>query len=107
MSITRVAPLYRRQFLQRAGFGAGALALASALRGSVASTPANPLAPRHPMFASRAKRVIFLHMIGAPSQLDMFDYKPELMKRDGEECPESLLKGRRFAFIGGDRKSVV
>jgi hypothetical protein len=53
------------------------------------------------MFKPRAKRVIYLHMIGAPSQLDLFENKPELNKRDGEECPESLLKGRRFAFIGG------
>ena len=53
------------------------------------------------MFAPRAKRVIFLHMIGAPSQLDLFENKPELLKRDGQDCPESLLKGRRFAFIGG------
>jgi hypothetical protein len=45
--------------------------------------------------------VIYLHMIGAPSQLDLFDHKPELAARDGQDCPESLLKGRRFAFIGG------
>ncbi len=40
-------------------------------------------------------------MIGAPSQLDLFDHKPELVKRDGEHCPDSLLAGKRFAFIGG------
>jgi hypothetical protein len=45
--------------------------------------------------------VIYLHMIGAPSQLDLFDHKPALVKHDGQPCPESLLKGRRFAFLGG------
>jgi uncharacterized protein (DUF1501 family) len=60
-----------------------------------------PLAPKKPHHAAKAKRVIYLHMIGAPSHLDLFDHKPELKKRDGQECPEDLLKGRRFAFIGG------
>lgn len=54
-----------------------------------------------PHFAPRAKRIIYLHMIGAPSHLDLFDHKPELVKRDGQECPEELTKGKRFAFIGG------
>jgi hypothetical protein len=45
--------------------------------------------------------VIYLHMIGAPSQLDLFDHKPELVKRDGQACPEELTRGKRFAFIGG------
>jgi hypothetical protein len=46
--------------------------------------------------------VIYLHMIGAPSHLDLFDYKPELIARDGEKCPEELTRGKRFAFIGGE-----
>jgi len=99
--VTHLDLLQRRAFFQRAGLGFGSLALASLLRGPAGAAPAATLASRHPMFAPRAKRVIFLHMIGAPSQLDMFDFKPELVKRDGEDCPESLLKGRRFAFIGG------
>jgi len=61
----------------------------------------NPLLSKHPHFAPRAKNVIYLHMIGAPSQLDLFDYKPLLQKHDGQTCPEELLKGKRFAFIGG------
>src|SRR5665213_3421919 len=92
--------LHRRHFFQRTGLGLGALALGSLLREASAASE-NPLAPKPPHFAPRAKRVIYLHMIGAPSQLDLFDPKPELAKRDGEACPESLLKGRRFAFIGG------
>lgn len=92
----------RRQFLRQTGFGLGTIALASLLRGdtSAAGISSNPLAAKNAMFAPRAKRVIYLHMIGAPSQLDLFDYKPELTKRHGEDCPESFLAGRRFAFIG-------
>src|SRR5438552_7365253 len=95
--------LNRRAFFQTTGLGVGALALGSLLRDAFAA-PANPLAARQPHFAPRAKRVIYLHMIGAPSQLDLFDPKPELLKRDGEKCPESLLAGKRFAFIGGEMK---
>jgi hypothetical protein len=49
----------------------------------------------------KAKSVIFLHMAGSPSQLELFDYKPELKKYDGKPCPDELLKGKRFAFIKG------
>jgi len=64
----------------------------------------NPLTAKKGHFPARAKSVIYLHMIGAPSQLDLFDPKPELVKRDNELCPESFLEGRRFAFIGGDKR---
>ena len=63
--------------------------------------PAHPLLPRAPHFPARAKSVIYLHMAGAPSQLELFDYKPELMKLNGEDCPASLLEGKKFAFIRG------
>jgi hypothetical protein len=95
--------LHRRQFFQRTGLGLGGMALSSLLRASAADSP-NPLAPKPPLFAPKAKRVIYLHMIGAPSQLDLFDPKPELVKHDGEKCPDSLLAGKRFAFIGGEMK---
>jgi hypothetical protein len=95
--------IHRRHFFQRAGLGIGALALGSLLREASAES-VNPLTPKQPHFAPKAKRVIYLHMIGAPSQLDLFDPKPELVKRDGEKCPESLLAGKRFAFIGGEMK---
>lgn len=94
----------RRDFLLRSGLGLGAVALGSLLnagRAAESRARANPLAPRRPHFAPRARNVIYLHMIGAPSQLDLYDYKPALVKHDGEECPESILKGKRFAFIGG------
>lgn len=56
--------------------------------------------------APKAKRVIFLHMIGAPSQLELFDYKPDLAKLDGKPCPQSFLEGKRFAFIQGTPKMM-
>jgi hypothetical protein len=101
--MTHTHLIHRRHFFQRTGLGIGALALSSLLRNACADSP-NPLAPRAPHFAARAKRVIYLHMIGAPSQLDLFDFKPELVKHDGEKCPDSLLAGKRFAFIGGEMR---
>jgi hypothetical protein len=93
--------LSRRHFLRTSGLGLGTAALAGLLEHDAAASAPGPLASRPPSFAPRAKRVIYLHMIGAPSQLDLFEDKPELSKRDGQPCPESLLEGRRFAFIGG------
>jgi hypothetical protein len=95
----------RRHFLGRAGLGLGAAALAGLLdEGRAAAPRSDPLAARKPHFAARAKNVIYLHMIGAPSQLDLFDYKPAMVKRDGESCPQELLEGKRFAFLGGPLK---
>src|SRR5215204_5146422 len=101
----------RRHFLKESAMGLGALALGSLLNScgrsskpyasSVLFDPVNPLAPRPPMFPGKAKSVIYLHMAGAPSQLELFDYKPELAKLSGKDCPPSLLKGKRFAFIRG------
>jgi hypothetical protein len=95
----------RRHFLGRGSLGLGAVA-AGLLNGPVIAAPEvkaadNPLSPKKPHFAAKAKRVIYLHMSGAPPHLDLFDYKPELVKRTGEPVPESYLKGRRFAFTSG------
>lgn len=94
--------LNRRAFLQRSGFSLGSAALGSLLARDLPAAQADPIQPRRPHFAPRAKHVIYLHMIGAPSQLDLFDYKPELQARDGQACPPELLKGKRFAFIGDE-----
>jgi hypothetical protein len=99
--------LSRRQFLQGSGLNLGAFALGSLLAESLPARPgpevsANSLAARPSRFIPKAKHVIYLHMIGAPSQLDLFDYKPKLVERDGQACPSELLKGKRFAFIGGE-----
>ncbi|MEI6461789.1 MAG: DUF1501 domain-containing protein, partial [Verrucomicrobiota bacterium] len=92
----------RRHFLSSVGqFSLGAIAL-HALKGEAAPTAQdNPLAPKKPHFKAKAKRVIYLHMSGGPPNLDIFDYKPELVKRNAENCPDSFLKGRTFAFTTG------
>ena len=61
----------------------------------------HPLSVLPPQFAARVKRVMFMHMAGAPSQLELFEYKPQLVRLDGQDCPASLLAGKRFAFITG------
>src|SRR5579885_3581384 len=95
----------RRHFLTTGSLGLGAAAFALMSGDAPAApSPANPLAPKKPHFAPKAKRVIYLHMSGAPPHLDLFDYKPELVKRTGQDCPASLLKGRRFAFTSGTPK---
>jgi hypothetical protein len=68
--------------------------------------PTTPLAALPPQFRAAAKRVIYLHMAGAPSQLELFDYKPDLARLDGQECPDSFLAGKRFAFISGKPKML-
>ncbi|MEM8678980.1 MAG: DUF1501 domain-containing protein, partial [Planctomycetota bacterium] len=86
----------RRHFLRDCTTGLGALWLAGQLRAETA----DPLADR-PSTGAKVKRVIYLHMVGAPSQLELFDYKPDLAQRDGQICPQSYLDGQRFAFIQG------
>jgi hypothetical protein len=94
----------RRSFLKSTGqFSLGAIAL-SALVGRDAramSSAVNPLAPKQPHFPPKAKRVVYLHMSGGPPHLDLFDYKPELVKWNDKPCPDEFLKGRQFAFTSG------
>ncbi|MFN7948784.1 MAG: DUF1501 domain-containing protein [Blastocatellia bacterium] len=90
----------RRWFIEQCGVGLGAVALNHLLAGSgYAQQAVNPLAPKPPHFAPKAKNVIFLFMAGAPSHLEMFDYKPQLAKFSGTLPPPDLLKGYRAAFI--------
>ena len=96
--------LTRRHFFQQTGFGIGGLALLALLqpelfrpRSALAAT--DPLAPKAPHFAPKAKNIIFLFMAGGPSQVDLFDPKPQLNVHDGEKIPEDIIKGERFAFI--------
>src|SRR5579872_1505462 len=101
--------LARRWFLRECGVGLGAMALGQLLgrtshAGDSAQSLTNPLAPRQPHFPGKAKRVIFLFMAGAPSHLELFDYKPELAKFDGTLPPPELLKGYRAAFINPNSK---
>ena len=99
---TRIA---RRWFFRECGLGLGSIALgalmgerlhAKPLGGAVAR---DPMTPRAGHFQPRAKRVVFLFMAGAPSHLDLFDHKPELIKYNGKAPPADLLKGYRAAFI--------
>jgi hypothetical protein len=96
----------RRWFLQQCGVGLGSIALAHLLAADGYAVPAagppaaeDPLAPRGPHFAPKAKRVIFLFMAGAPSHLELFDYKPKLAALDGQLPPPDLIRGYRAAFI--------
>ena len=84
----------RRAFLNSSGIGFGGVALASLLQNDLMGGLGQP------HFAPRAKHVIYLHMIGAPSQLDLFEEKPELVKRNNQPCPAEVTKDRDFAFIG-------
>ena len=96
----------RRHFFNRCGLGVGSLALQQILAGesqaSVKIDPANPMASRRPHHTAKAKRVIYLFMAGGPSQLDLFDHKPLLEKYSGQKPPESLMSGKRFAFLKGN-----
>ena len=100
----------RRHLLQTGGLGMGAMALQALLTrdGRAAPVPqGNPLSPRQTMIAPRAKRVIYLHMAGSPSQLELFDNKPELKKLHLQSAPQSFLEGKRFAFIKGVPKILA
>jgi hypothetical protein len=99
----------RRHFFRECGVGVGKIALATLLTDAFASRSsaapargADPFALRSPHFAPKAKRVIHLFMAGAPSQLDLFDYKPELAKLEGKPLPPSVIGGQRYAFIRPD-----
>ncbi|MFO0877957.1 MAG: DUF1501 domain-containing protein [Gemmataceae bacterium] len=92
----------RRTFLRDGALGLGSLALGSLLaENRAAEDRLNPLAPRKPPQPAKARSVIVIHLSGAPPHLDLFDYKPELVKRTGEPIPESFIKGKRFAFTSG------
>jgi len=96
----------RRRFLAQSGLGFGSLALASMLQDEArAAAEANPLALRPSLFAPKAKSVIWLFMTGAPSQVDTWDYKPELQKRHGQPLPGSDAKTGFFTTSGKILKS--
>lgn len=109
---TQLQHLTRRHFLSKCTTGLGAMWLAGSAgrawgaSGPLKKDPANPLAPDLSQFAPKAKRVIYLHMAGAPSQHELFDYKPDLVKLNGKECPQEFLEGKQFAFIQGVPKML-
>jgi hypothetical protein len=103
----------RRHFLKDCASGLGALWFATqsgrawgAANAIAKRDPSKPFQAGSPPGKARAKRVIYLHMAGSPSQLELFDHKPELAKQDGKDCPQSFLAGRQFAFIQGVPKML-
>ncbi|MFA7473392.1 MAG: DUF1501 domain-containing protein, partial [Spirosomataceae bacterium] len=101
----------RRNFLQWMGITSlGAIGLSQLASGcgnaSASTDSGQSLGAVKPHFTPRAKRVIYIHMAGAPSQLELFDYKPELQKYHGVDCPAELLEGKKFAFIQGVPKML-
>jgi uncharacterized protein (DUF1501 family) len=99
----------RRWFLKECGLGLGKIAAASLLTNAFAqrsnamtASAAEALLPRKPHFEPKAKRVIHLFMAGAPSQLDLFDFKPQLQKLEGKPLPPSVYGSQRYAFIRPD-----
>jgi hypothetical protein len=89
----QIQALSRRTLFQHTGTGIGGIALSTLMQQDLSG---RSIGMHH---AARAKQVIYFHFVGGPSHLDLFDYKPELQKRDGELCPDEFFKGKRLAFI--------
>ncbi len=98
----------RRQFLNQFGMGLGGIALADMplIRARAASAVDHGVLGQ-PHFAPKAKRIIYLFMSGGPSQLDLFDYKPLLNKRNGEKLPDSVRSGQRLGQENANLPSFV
>ena len=107
---TVLREMTRRHFFSRCSMGIGSIALASLMaeRG-LAAAPSlkltNPLEPKPSHFPAKAKNVIFLFMAGGPSQLDLFEHKPQLAALNGQPIPESYTKGKRFAFMDSSHRN--
>ena len=102
----RLLAVTRRHLFQRCGVGLGAVALSALLQeeSAAGAKAAGPLAPKPTHYPAKAKRVIFMHMAGGPSQLDLFDPKPKLQELNGQVTPKSFTEGKRFAFLKPDAK---
>ena len=98
--------LNRRHFLNRFGAGLGGVALAELLSSKAVSAAPDRGALGMPHFAPKAKRIIYLFMSGGPSQLDLFDYKPLLNQRHGEQLPDSVRGGQRLTGMSGNQSSI-
>jgi hypothetical protein len=92
----------RRHFFSRCSVGVGSMALSSLM---AAPSTRNPLLPKKTHFPAKAKNVIYLFMAGGPSQLELFEHKPQLNKLNGKPIPESYTKGKRFAFMDSSHRS--
>jgi hypothetical protein len=103
--LERLQQQSRRQFLRRAGqLSLGSIALDSLLGTPAAAATPNPFAVKSSGFSPKVKRVVYLQMSGGPPHLDILDYKPELVKYDGQDAPDAFVKGKTFAFTSGTPK---
>ena len=97
--------LHRRTFLTQTGLGLGGIALADLLRQDAAAEADRGVLGQ-PHFPPKAKRIIYLFMSGAPSQLDLLDYKPELQRLHGQQLPDSVRGGQRLTGMSGNQSSI-
>ena len=102
----QIDAISRRSFLSNSGLGLGSIALADMLRADspVAEPERGVLGQTH--FPPKAKRVIYLFMSGGPSQLDLYDYKPVLNERNGQQLPDSVRGGQRLTGMSGNQSSI-
>jgi uncharacterized protein DUF1501 len=101
----RLRDITRRHFFRQAGFGVGTAALATLLKRDLFAAETRKARGVHKLdLPPRATNVIYLFQAGAPSQVDLLDYKPKLHALDGTNAPDEILKGERFAFIRGTPK---
>ncbi|MEI6714783.1 MAG: DUF1501 domain-containing protein [Verrucomicrobiota bacterium] len=107
IQLQQTRAITRRHFFQTGGLGFGAMALQSIRAAESGAQHGAVVGARAPMIAPKAKRVIYLHMAGSPSQLELFDYKPELERLHMQDAPASFLEGKRFAFIKGVPKILA
>ena len=91
----------RRNFLSTSGVSLGGVALASLMQPDLFASPAGDI----PHFAPRAKRIIYLFMHGGPSQMDLFDHKPEIQGKRGEQLPDSVRQGQRLTGMTSQQKN--
>ncbi|MGV3518579.1 DUF1501 domain-containing protein [Luteitalea sp.] len=109
----RLGEQTRRHFFSHCAMGLGGIALASMLgerrlhgaEGPVALP--DPMAPKPGHHPARARNIIYLFMAGAPSQLELFDYKPKLVELNGQQVPPSLIEGKRFAFMDSSHGTTL
>ena len=108
--LRRIEEQTRRHFLKNCSLGLGGMVFSSFLTNCNLSSSGtgnsifgigDPLAPKAPHYPGKVKNVIYIHMAGAPSQLELFDYKPELIKFSGQECPQSFIEGKKRAPLRG------
>jgi hypothetical protein len=110
--LSQLFSLNRRTFLGQSGLGLGSMALADILNreAKAEDRATDPVIDRgvlgEPHFPAKAKRVIYLFMSGGPSQLDLYDYKPLLNERHGEQLPDSVRGGQRLTGMSGNQSSI-